>query len=127
MDRKGSFIKTEFKNDPEAPRICEYKAVMDDKQKLISQKAYQHEKGFTPEKYLWMQLTSLLTKEKPVLMDYEDPSWRGVYLTGCYNVASGNVPFISLAGFSRQVILGGSSPVYEDGNYGMRSSVDIIQ
>lgn len=121
MDRKGSFIK----GQTETPRIMDFKAALDDEQKLVNPKSYQHEKGFTPEKYLWMQLTSLLSKEKPILMDYESSEWRGAHLTQSYSVASDFVPFVGWSRMGRRVDLGGYGTDDRDDNYGVRSSVDI--
>ena len=125
IDRKGSFIKKEFKDRQNEPRIYEYKAAMDVKQKLVNPKAYQHEKGFIPEKYLWMQLTFLLAKEKPVLMDYENNNWRGTYLMECYNFVSGLVTFAHWYDFPSQLRFGGKNPSHRDDHYGVRSLVDI--
>ena len=125
MDRKGSFIKAEFKDNPNEPRISEYKSAMDDKEKLTNPNAYEHEIGFTPEKYLWMQLTSLLAKEKPVLMDYENNEWRGTYLTSCYNDVFDHVPIAFWNEPRRWIILGGKVPGSLVFDCGARSSVDI--
>ncbi len=125
MDRQGSFIKADFKDNPNEPRISEYKSAMDDKQKLINPNAYEYEIGFTPEKYLWMQLTSLLAKEKPILMDYENNEWRGTYLTECYNYALVFVPRARWRGSDRRIALGGYDPADRGDRYGARSSVDI--
>lgn len=125
MDRQGSFIKADFKDNPNEPRISEYKSAMDDKQKLINPNAYEYEIGFTPEKYLWMQLTSLLAKEKPILMDYENNEWRGTYLTECYNYALDRVPVAYWNGANRLISLGRDNPADRSDDCGARSSVDI--
>ena len=122
MDRKGSFIK----GQTGAPSIREFKTAMEDPAKMINPKSYKYEKGFTPEKYLWMQLTSLLSKERTILMDYENSEWRGAHLTQCYSVASDFVPFAGWSRMGRRVDLGGYGPDDQDAYYGARSSVDII-
>ena len=74
-----------------------------------------------------MQMTSLLGKEKPVLMDYEKNEWRGTYLTECYNISSLDVPIAIWNQFNRQIGLGGGDPDDQAGNYGVRPAVNIIK
>lgn len=124
MDRTGSFL---IEKNFMTPQIVELKKALDDKQKLKNPSAYRYETGLIPEKHLWMQLTSLLAKEKPVLMNYDFDELRGVYLTGCFNI---NPPLIPVADYSRingYITLGGRGSRGRDDKVGVRTSVDMIK
>ena len=123
IDRKGSCIKSQTGT----PQIQQFHAAMQDKEKMANPAKYRHEKGQTNEQCLWMQLTSLLEKEIPVLMDYENGEFRGTYLTESYNIASHGVPVVYWSQNFRQFGLYGDNPGYQVGDYGVRPSVNIIK
>ncbi len=129
IDRNGSCIK----GQTDTPSIAEFKEAMDNakaepgKKKMENPANYRHERGQTPEQYLWMQLTSLLEKEKPVLMDYENGEWRGTYLTECYNISALLVPFANWDQGVRRISLDGSNPAIQFGDFGVRPAVNIIK
>jgi len=121
IDRQGSCIK----GQTGTPQIQQFHAAMQDKKKMENPAKYNHEKGQTTEQYLWMQLTSLLEYEKPVLMDYENGEYRGTYLTGSYYIASHDVPFVDWDRRGRQIGLSGNFPAVRIDDYGVRPSVNI--
>ncbi len=123
IDRKGSCIK----GQTEILQIQQLHAAMQDKEKMENPTKYKHEKGQTSEQYLWMQLTSLLGKEKPVLMDYENGEWRGTYLTESYNIVSHYVPVAYWARSDRLISLGRYDPVDQVDAFGFRPSVNIMK
>lgn len=123
IDRKGSCIK----GQTAIPTIQEFKELLDDKQKMNNPNSYKYERGMTPEKYLWMQFSSLSAKEKPVLMDYENDEWRGTYLIECYNIVSDDVLIADWAPADRLIGLEGNSPDFQSGGCGVRASVDIMK
>ncbi len=118
IDRKGSCIK----GQTGSPSIQQFKEAMD---KLGNK--YRYERGQTPEQYLWMQLTSLLAKEKPVIMDYENNEWIGTYLTECFNVSSLVVPVAYWDVADRQLYLGRFVPEDRFDFCGVRPAVNIIK
>ena len=129
IDRRGSCIK----GQAQTPMIKDFKEAMDNlelepgKRQLKEPTGYSHEKGQTPEQYLWMQLTSLLAKEKPVLMDYENNEYRGTYLIECFSVSSRDVPFANWYRSNRQFFLDRSNTDVLFGDFGVRTSVNIIK
>ena len=123
IDRKGSCIK----GQTEIPELQQFHAAMEDKEKMENPTKYKHEKGQTPEQYLWMQLTSLLENEKPVLMDYENSVWAGTYLTENYNIVLRSVLFAGWAQHICRIYLDWYDPDDQDDGYGFRPSVNIIK
>jgi len=121
IDRKGSCIK----GQTEIPELQQFHAAMQDKEKMENLTKYNHEKGQTPEQYLWMQLTSLLENEKPVLMDYENGVWTGTYLTENYNIVLRSVLFAGWAQHIRRIYLDWYDPDDQDDDCGVRPSVNI--
>lgn len=121
IDRKGSWIK----GQTGTPSIKQFKEAMDNKRKMVNPEKYKNESGMTPEKYLWLQLTSLLANEKPVLMDYENNEYRGTYLIECFHVSSLSVPLADWNQSTRWINLARNFPDARVDDFGVRSSVNI--
>lgn len=98
---------------------------MQDKEMMEDSANYRHERGQTCEQYLWMQLTSLLDNEKPVLMDYENGEWRGTGLIESYNPLSHIILVPNWFGECRIFSLSGCLSENRDANCGLRPSVSI--
>lgn len=121
IDCKGSCIR----GQNETPTIQEFHAAISDREKMADPDKYRYERGISCEQYLWMQLTSLLEKEKAVLMDYEEDEMIGTYLIDCYRESSRAVPYVFWEySFSHFDLSYSQTDIADDG-CGIRTSVNI--
>ncbi len=124
FDLKGSVLKQK-----ETGRIAQQylELLLNTSAKDEEGKFYCYETGMTPEKYLWLQLTSLLSKDRPVLMDYEPGNSRAVLMLDSMSVHDGDVyiPYFANVGDGSPLETGGIRADAVAENYGIRTVVDL--
>lgn len=123
LDRVGTWIESKHKKD-RVPAVNEFnKFLAGNKEGVIAPGAYNNEGVMPSEHYFWMQFSSLLGDDKPVLMDYENGEKRGTYLLGGYNTVDRGIVVFEWNKEKRQIEISCASPESSDPYLGVRTAV----
>lgn len=114
------------------PTINDYREALNnhtdkkDKKQMKNPSKYEGERGQMGEVYIWMQITSILGNDVPILMDYENGAFRGSSLLDCYNASEDVVPSGSWDEADQILIIGRLKPdMLIDDGLGIRTTVNI--
>lgn len=106
--------------------VREFMDALNDKNEFIDPEKYAKERGMTPEEYIWLAVTYLLEKEKPLMLDYENWFNRGgIFLVGCCYAKEKAVPAKSWQSQFRHIQLESVDFAFATPDGGIRTIIQV--